>query len=214
VPAVLISFSGCLLTMGAPLARRVEPGKWALEGGAGLIDIGSAGTAGIAAYLYTGRALGNHFEIGILPYYYGNEVITDSSSNNSFNAAAIYVPLKWDPFNYDFPFHLTFNAGPALFLGSVEGTSVVLGLGLSYNLFDSLEIYSSLSSTQMVQLFTASLGMRYAVSRKLQAGALLMYIIRVYWQWKLQSELNLVNYPPINKTVKIRKKSKQPISLF
>jgi len=57
----------------------------------------------------------------------------------------------------------------------VEGPSVVLGLGLSYNLFDSLEIYSSLSSTQMVQLFTALLGMRYAVSKKLQAGALLMY---------------------------------------
>lgn len=169
--AVLVSLSGCLLTMGAPLARKVEPGKWTIEGGAGVITgpkIASSGsTVGIAAYLYASRALGRHFEIGVLPYYYGYVPL---------NVGAVYVPVKWDPFNYDFPFHLTLNAGPLLFVGTTSGPTIAAGLGLSYYFLDSFELYASLSSTTaMVQAFTSSLGTRYAINKRLQVGAFLMF---------------------------------------
>ena len=175
--AATLFLSGCLLAMGTPLARRVEPGNWNIEGGAGITgttDTSSEITAGgIAAYLYAGRALGKHFEIGVPPYYYG--FVIGSTSYNPSNVAAIYVPLKWDPFNYDFPFHLTLNAGPVLFAGDVSGPSIVGGLGLSYYFSNSFEFYASLSATQMVQLFTASLGARYAINRRLQVGALILF---------------------------------------
>ena len=67
VLSVLFLISGCLLTVGAPLARKVEPGKWTIEASAGPII---NETPGASAYLYAGRALGRHFEIGLLPYYY------------------------------------------------------------------------------------------------------------------------------------------------
>ena len=49
--AILLTLAGCLLTMGAPLMRRVEPGKWTLEAGGGLTTTGGVGHA------YVGHAL-------------------------------------------------------------------------------------------------------------------------------------------------------------
>ncbi len=170
VLSVLFLISGCLLTVGAPLARKVEPGKWTLEASAGSTQpSGTETVPGIHAYLYAGRALGKHFEIGLLPYYYK---VNTSGILKSIEAGVIAVPLKWDPFNYDFPFHLTVYAAPSLFMGDINGFILYEGIGLSYDLPIPLELYASYSIPYYAfPFFTGNIGFRYKLNPNLALGA-------------------------------------------
>ena len=114
---VLISLlSGCILTLGAPLTRKVVPDSWVLEGAVGGTNFGSPGFAG---YLYAGKSLGSHFEIGLLPYAYS---FTDAV------ALALTVPVRWDPFPLDWQVHLVPFLGPTIFGGNVDGARCVRGV--------------------------------------------------------------------------------------
>lgn len=175
--SVLFLISGCLLTVGAPLARKVEPGKWTIEGSAGPTGLSDSDMApGISTYLYTGRALGKHFEIGLLPYYY--KVNTSGilgGENGSIEVGVIAAPLKWDPFSYDFPFHLTLYAAPSLFMGDINGFLLYEGIGLSYDFSFPLELYASYSIPYYAfPFFTGNIGFRYKINPRLALGANLM----------------------------------------
>ena len=171
---VLISLSGCLLTTGAPLARRVEPGKWTVEGSAGPTGFSDTGQiTGITSYLYTGRALGKHFEIGILPYYYN---ITTGGIVENIESEVIALPLKWDPFSYNYPFHLTIYAAPSIFLGDIKGFLIYEGIGFSYNFSFPLELFASYSIPYYgFTLFTGNIGFRYKIMPSLALGANFMF---------------------------------------
>jgi hypothetical protein len=106
--AALLSLllSGCLVTFGGPLARRVEPGRWRIEGAGGPSLGNPPGILDGALLAYAGRALGRHFEAGLMPCVYtiyGTPVL------------ALALPVRWDPFPYSWAFHLVPFAGPALF---------------------------------------------------------------------------------------------------
>ena len=143
--------SGCIVSLGTPLVRKIEQNSWIIEGGVGPGWVASD-APGVGSYVYVGRGLGEHFEIGILPYGY---VFVDTGY-----AVAFSVPVKWDPFAYESPFHMTFFAGPVLYTRdwidfniswvgtekSLEyGLGGNIGLGLSYYLSNVAELYASAS---------------------------------------------------------------------
>jgi len=169
-----VTLSSCLLTVGAPLARKVEPGKWTVEGSAGLMAPYEAGqNPSIHAYLYVGRALGKHFEIGLLPYYYK---VNSSGVIDVLEAGVIALPFKWDPFNYSSPFHLTIFAVPSLFMGDLHGFLLYEGIGLSYDFDFPLQLYASYSIPYYgFQLFTGNLGLRYKLNSNLTLGGNFMF---------------------------------------
>jgi len=156
--------SGCLLTLGAPLSRRVEPGRWRLEAAAGPSLYNEFGILDGLAYGYAGRALGRHWEVGFLPYLYsfgGEAVLT------------LAVPLRWDPFPYSWPLHLVPFAGPLGFY--VPGTAVsgggLAGLGLCLRVGELAEFYASGSSfLPLAQFFTSSVGARFDLANGFQLG--------------------------------------------
>jgi hypothetical protein len=155
--------SGCLLTLGAPLTRKVQPDSWVLEAAAGG---SSSGGPGFCGYLYAGKSLGSHFEIGLLPHVYS---ISDGL------AAALTVPIRWDPLPNDWQVHLVPFLGPTVFGGKVEGVGATGGVGLSWQPLPWLEFFAVGSALiPYVQLFTAGGGAR-VVFGDWQVGASLMY---------------------------------------
>ncbi|GEM_PF-6479856 len=170
VAGSFLVLSGCLLTVGAPLARKVEPGKLIVEGSGGpLVASNTSGNIGFSSYLYAGKNLGKHFEIGILPYFYHTFL---GGLVGEVQAGVIAVPLKWDPFNYSWPFHLTIYAAPSLFMGDIDGTLLYEGIGLSYDFPFPLQLYASYSIPYYAfNWFTANIGFRYRFSERLYIGA-------------------------------------------
>ncbi len=162
---VLLWLPGCLLTLGAPLTRAVQPGTWTLEGGGGLGKDGDQ--VGPLGYGYVGRALGEHFEIGASLYTY---------PVGTGQAGALFVPLKWDPVAHQRALHWLLFGGPAVFGGTVQGGTFVAGTGLSLRMARPLETYLSVSTTASApQLFTAAAGLRLDFSPRFELGAGLMY---------------------------------------
>lgn len=169
-----IALTGCLLTMGAPLVRRVEPDRWVLESGggatlAGPTAPGASPVFGTTGYAYFGRALGKHFEIGLLP-------VISSLGSGAEAQWSITAPLKWDPFPHDWPTHLIVFAGPSVIVAGGTYGAVVTGAGVSWKVTDRFEGYGSFSAPlPSWQFLTASVGARLAVNPLFQLGAGVSY---------------------------------------
>jgi hypothetical protein len=167
--ALPLLLSGCLLTVGGPLSRRVEPGRWRLEAAAGPSLVNEFGTLNALAYTYAGRALGRHWEVGALPYLY-------SWGGQGVLAAA--VPLRWDPFPYSWPVHLVPFAGPVFFWapGTTSGVGAMSGLGLSLRVGGLAEFYASGST--MSQFLTSSVGARFDLANGFELGVGAVFVGR------------------------------------
>jgi hypothetical protein len=159
--------SGCLVTFGGPLARRVEPGRWRIEGGAGPSLFNPIGVLDGALYGYAGRALGRHFEAGLLPCYYTIYQVP---------VLALAMPVRWDPFPYRWAFHLVPFAGPVLFsLPTVSeaqfGIGGLAGLGFSLRFGDLAELYAAGSAfIPAIKFSTASVGVRFDLKNGFELG--------------------------------------------
>ena len=156
--------SGCLLTLGGPLSRRVEPGRWRLEAAAGPSLANEYGSLNALAYGYAGHALGRHWEVGALPYLY-------SWGGQGVLAAA--VPVRWDPFPYSWPMHLVPFAGPVFFWvpGSIIGAGGMTGLGLSLRVGELAEFYASGSAfLPRTQFLTSAVGARFDLANGFELG--------------------------------------------
>ena len=166
-PAVLalpLLLSGCLITLGGPLSRRVEPGRWRLEAAAGPSLTNEYGSLNALAYGYAGRSLGRHWEFGALPYAY-------SWGGQGVLAAAF--PVRWDPFPYSWPVHLVPFAGPVFFWapGSTFGGGGMTGLGLSLRVGGLAEFYASGSAFVLKAKFLSSAaGVRFDLANGFELG--------------------------------------------
>jgi hypothetical protein len=138
------------------------------------------GDESFGGYTYLGRGLGEHFEVGILPYGY--------ISNDESWVGALFVPLKFNPFPYDFRAQLTLFAGPVLYavtgfnartwlewpewpaLWGALGLTANMGLGFSANI-DIGEVYWSVSTALHPSAETTqeliSLGLNYETGFRL-----------------------------------------------
>jgi hypothetical protein len=169
----IFALAGCLLTVGAPLTRKVEPDRWVLEagGGAAVVGAGTAASAVLrgAGYAYAGRALGKHFELGVLPVFY-------SLGSSAEPYWSITAPLRWDPFPYEWPAHLLVFAGPSIIVAGGAYGVIMTGAGASWKATNSLDVYGSLSAPlPSWQFITASAGTRFRLSPSFQLGAGMTY---------------------------------------
>jgi hypothetical protein len=179
--------SGCIVSLGTPLIRQVEPNSWTVEGGVGPGSMYPE-NPGLVGYAYVGRGLGEHFEIGILPYGYA---FIDTGY-----VVALSVPVKWDPFAYESPFHMTFFAGPVLYtrywidpwpyeILDDHGLGVNIGFGLSYYLGYVVELYASASILGYISniysddldLPSLELGSRFFITDRFNLGVGIIYTI-------------------------------------
>jgi hypothetical protein len=167
--AALLSLllSGCLVTFGGPLARRVEPGRWRIEGGGGPSLGNPPGILDGALLAYAGRALGRHFEAGLMPCFY---TIYQSP------VLTLALPVRWDPFPHDWAFHLVPFAGPALYSmptvsDLVFGVGGLAGLGFSLRFGELAELYAAGSLfIPAARFVTASAGVRFDLKNGFELG--------------------------------------------
>jgi hypothetical protein len=109
-----------------------------------------------------GRALGSHFEIGGMPYVY---------SLMGKPAAALYVPVKWDPFPAQWPVRWILHAGPVVYGGAVNGGGAVAGTGFAFEIGRYVEAYVSASAViPYVELLSAGAGVRVKPTERLSVG--------------------------------------------
>ncbi len=166
-PALLalpLLLSGCLITLGGPLSRRVEPGRWRVEAAAGPSLANEYGTLNALAYGYAGHALGRHWEFGALPYAY---------SWGGQGALAAALPVRWDPFPYSWPVHLVPFAGPVLFWapGEAVGVGAMTGLGFSLRVGGLTEFYASGSAfLPDAQFLSSAVGARFDLANGFELG--------------------------------------------
>jgi hypothetical protein len=165
----VMTLGGCLLTVGSPLARKVEPDSLVVEAGGGGTMLGSGAAFGGVGYAYVGRSIGKHFEIGFLPAFaaVGGGVPPGWS---------ITIPFRWDPVAYDAPLHPIVFGGPSVMV--LDGTlgAIVLGAGLSWTPVKWLDAYAALSlpvsgDPQSLTYVTASAGARFPVLPSFELGA-------------------------------------------
>ena len=162
-----LALSGCLVTFGGPLARRVEPGRWRIEATGGPSLGNAPGILDGALLAYAGRALGRHFEAGLMPCFY---TIYQSP------VLALAMPVRWDPFPYDWAFHLVPFAGPVLFtMPTVPELSFsgggFAGLGFSLRFGELAELYAAGSFFIPAARFaTASAGLRFDLKNGFELG--------------------------------------------
>jgi len=164
VVTLSLLLSGCLLTIGGPLSRRVEPGRWRLEAAAGPSLVNEYGSLDALAYGYAGHALGRHWEFGALPYLY---------SWGGQGVLATAFPVRWDPLPYSWPAHLVPFIGPVLFWapGKTVGGGAMAGLGLSLHAGELAEFYASssffLPGTEFV---SSAVGARFDLANGFELG--------------------------------------------
>jgi hypothetical protein len=167
---VLALLSGCLVTLGAPLTRRVQPGSWRVEAGAGPSLSNRFGALDGFAYGYAGRALGRHLELGALPYFY---------SLGDVQVLALTFPLRWDPFPYSWPVHLVPFAGPLGFWapGVAVSMGAMSGLGLSLRLGELAELYACGSTfLPRPEVLSSSVGVRFDLANGWELGLGAMFL--------------------------------------
>ncbi len=179
IPIVITTLtfvSGCLLTVGTPLSKRVEPNTLRVEGSTGITISDEPQSPGFIFYAYGGKSFGRHFEIGILPFLYS---INSTGILGNMQAGAIGIPLKWDPINYSNPFHIILYIVPTLYTTDFQEFVPLLydGIGISYNFNSSTEAYVSYSIPYYAfQLFTLSTGLRYTLLNNLTIDAGFTYL--------------------------------------
>jgi hypothetical protein len=162
--ALPLLLSGCLITLGGPLTRRVELGGWRVEAAAGPSLTNEYGSLNALAYGYAGHPLGRHWEFGALPYVY-------SWGGQGVLAAAL--PVRWDPFPYSWPVHLVPFAGPVLFWapGEAVGGGAMTGLGLSLRVGELAEFYASGSAfLPQTRFVSSALGARFDLANGFELG--------------------------------------------
>jgi hypothetical protein len=166
---------GCLLTFGAPLARKVEPGSLVVEAGVGAAMVIDPLVFGGGGYAYVGRSLGKHFEIGVLPVILAFGLDVEPSWS-------LTVPFKWDPFPYESPVHVLAFAGPSVTVLGEIGTlgAIAAGAAVSWTPTPRLEAYASVSvpvtfKLESLVVVTACAGARYRLNPSLELGAGLSY---------------------------------------
>ncbi len=165
---VTLVLSGCLMTIGAPLVKRIKPNTWTFEGALSIMNPFEQTAPGTAGYIYAGHTLGKHFEVGLLPFFYSAN--TEGILSN-ITASAVSLPVKWDPFDYKSPFHFILYAAPCWYTGDINGLLLYEGLGISYYFPFPLEFYISYSIPYYgFQLFTLSIGSRYYITPNLALG--------------------------------------------
>ena len=169
------ALGGCLLTFGAPLARKVEPGTLLVEAGAGAVMVVDPLVFGGGGYVYVGRSLGKHFEIGVMPVILAFGMDVEPSWS-------LTVPLKWDPFPYESPVHVLAFAGPSVIVIGEGGTvgAIAAGAALAWTPTPKFELYASASvpvsgELGTLALVTACAGARYRLNPSLELGAGLSY---------------------------------------
>jgi hypothetical protein len=159
--------SGCLVSFGAPLTRRVEPGRWRIEGGGGPSLLNPPGFLDGALYGYAGRALGRHLEAGLMPCFY---------TIYQTPVLSLAMPVRWDPFPYSWAFHLVPFAGPALYsMPTIPelrfGIGGLAGLGFSLRFGELAELYAAGSTfIPAAQFATASAGIRFDLKNGFELG--------------------------------------------
>ncbi len=162
--------SGCIVSLGTPLVRKIEPNRWIIEGGVGP-GVMYDDTIGLGGYAYVGRGLGKHFEIGILPYGY--------TFVDSLHVGALFVPVKWDPVAYERPLHLIFFTGPVLYtyyFDTLEsGLAWTFGTGFSYFTGNVWDLYGSASVLVYEEVLgypplTMELGLRFHITDRFTLG--------------------------------------------
>jgi hypothetical protein len=161
----VMPLAGCLLTMGAPLARRIEPDSWVIEAGGGVLA-GDAGAQGLA-WAYAGRAIGSHWEVGALGWAYGlgTEVV-----------GALALPVRWDPVPYERQLHVILGAGPLVFFADGAGMSALAEVALAWHPRPSFDLWLSASMpVPYYQLFTVAAGTRWHPARRLALGVSAQY---------------------------------------
>lgn len=164
--AVLAVLSSCILTLGAPLTRKIEADAWTVEAAGGVSRFGSGDPDGPSGYVYAARALGENWEIGLLPYVYTVDYAT---------ALVLTIPVRWDPFPHDWPLHLVPFAGPSLYTMDVTGMGLTAGAGLSWQPFNWFEMYAAGSTlVPYVSFVTVGAGARLHLGT-VQAGISAMY---------------------------------------
>jgi hypothetical protein len=165
----VMTLGGCLLTVGAPLVRKVEPDSLVVEAGGGGTMAGAGASFGGMGYAYIGRSIGKHFELGILPAFavLGGGVAPGWS---------ITLPFRWDPLPYESPLHVVVFGGPSVIV--VDGTygAIVAGTGLSWQPVKWLDAYACLSlpvtgAAETLAYVTASAGARFPVLPSFELGA-------------------------------------------
>jgi len=167
--AALLSLllSGCLVTFGGPLTRRVEPGRWRIEGGGGPSLGNQPGILDGALLAYAGRALGRHFEVGLMPSFY---------TVHQAPVLALALPVRYDPFPHDWAFHLVPFAGPAVFsMPAVPDLRFsgggLAGLGFSLRFGELAELYAAGSFfIPAARFVTASAGLRFDLKNGFELG--------------------------------------------
>ncbi len=162
--ALPLLLSGCLLTLGGPLSRRVEPGRWRMEAAAAPSLANDYGALNVLAYGYAGRPLGRHWEVGAMPYFYTWETV---------GVLAAAVPVRWDPFPYTWSVHLVPFAGPVLFWAPGEGFGAggMGGLGFSLRIGELAELYASGSIFMpQTQFLSSAVGARFDLANGFALG--------------------------------------------
>jgi hypothetical protein len=162
--ALPLLLSGCLITLGGPLSRRVEPGRWRLEAAAGPSLNNEYGSLNALAYGYAGHPLSRHWEVGAMPYLY---------AFNGQGVLAAAFPVRWDPFPYSWSVHLVPFAGPAVFWapGDMTGGGMMSGLGFSLRVGELAEFYASGSAFfPGIQFLSSAAGVRFDLANGFELG--------------------------------------------
>ncbi len=155
----VMTLGGCLLTVGAPLVRKVEPDSLVIEAGGGGVMLGAGAGFGGAGYAYVGRSIGKHFEIGILP-------TVAAFGAGSEPAWSITLPFKWDPLPYESPWHLLVFGGPGITVAGATFGTLLLGTGVSWQPAPWMQAYAGASLPLSAEpstagMVTASAGARF-----------------------------------------------------
>ncbi len=164
----VMMLGGCLLTVGAPLARRVEPDSLVVEAGGGGAMVGSGAAFGGVGYAYVGRSIGKHFELGILPAF--------AAFGGSSLDWSITLPFRWDPMPYESPLHVIAFGGPSVIVADGTFGAIVTGAGLSWQPVKWMDAYATLSlpvsgAAETLAYVTASAGARFPLLPSFELGA-------------------------------------------
>jgi hypothetical protein len=167
--AVAASVTGCLLTLGAPLARRVEEDRWVLEAGGGVMCPTSFEGAAGMGYLYAGRGISTDVEAGLLGWFVGDATGW---------IGAVTLPLEFDPLPRSWPVGILVGAAPGIFFSS-DGDpefGLVPNLGIVASPLPWLDLFVSGSAiVPSIEYYTLAAGFRCMPRPSIQLGCAVMY---------------------------------------